>query len=74
MGHRFEEEKKLQGRIFMVKCRIWSHVLGNKIVAKFCSLQMAKVNKLLIDLPSDSSVVITSADTLLRELFSHRGM
>ncbi|CAG5130392.1 unnamed protein product [Candidula unifasciata] len=34
---------------------------------------MARVNKLLTDLPSESSVVITSADTLLRELFSHRG-
>ncbi|BFZ21742.1 hypothetical protein BsWGS_24781 [Bradybaena similaris] len=34
---------------------------------------MARVNKLLMDLPSESSVVITSADTLLRELFSHRG-
>ncbi|KAH9510246.1 hypothetical protein Btru_042548 [Bulinus truncatus] len=35
--------------------------------------QMTKVNKLLRDLPLDSSVVITSADTMLRELFSHRG-
>ncbi|KAH9488106.1 hypothetical protein Btru_065386 [Bulinus truncatus] len=34
---------------------------------------MTKVNKLLHDLPLDSSVVITSADTMLRELFSHRG-
>uniref|UniRef100_A0A0B6ZA04 N-acetyltransferase domain-containing protein n=1 Tax=Arion vulgaris TaxID=1028688 RepID=A0A0B6ZA04_9EUPU len=34
---------------------------------------MAKINKLLIDLPFESSVVISSADTMLRELFSHRG-
>lgn len=34
---------------------------------------MEKVNDLLADLPSESSVVITSADTMLRELFSHRG-
>ncbi|KAK3803136.1 hypothetical protein RRG08_060108 [Elysia crispata] len=34
---------------------------------------MKKVNNLLADLPTESSVVITSADTMLRELFSHRG-
>ncbi|GFR95140.1 N-acetylglutamate synthase, mitochondrial-like [Elysia marginata] len=34
---------------------------------------MEKVNNLLADLPTESSVVITSADTMLRELFSHRG-
>ncbi|RUS79211.1 hypothetical protein EGW08_013040 [Elysia chlorotica] len=34
---------------------------------------MIKVNSLLADLPGESSVVITSADTMLRELFSHRG-
>ncbi|KAK6961444.1 N-acetylglutamate synthase mitochondrial [Biomphalaria glabrata] len=34
---------------------------------------MINVNKLLCELPTDSSVVITSADTMLRELFSHQG-
>ncbi|XP_059167219.1 N-acetylglutamate synthase, mitochondrial-like [Physella acuta] len=34
---------------------------------------MMYVCKLLGELPIDSSVVITSADTMLRELFSHRG-
>ncbi|CAL1534517.1 unnamed protein product [Lymnaea stagnalis] len=34
---------------------------------------MSRVNQLLSDLPTDSSVVITSADTMLSELFSHRG-
>ncbi|GFO47180.1 N-acetylglutamate synthase, mitochondrial-like [Plakobranchus ocellatus] len=34
---------------------------------------MNQINHLLTELPTESSVVITSADTMLRELFSHRG-
>ncbi|XP_077997626.1 N-acetylglutamate synthase, mitochondrial-like [Glandiceps talaboti] len=41
--------------------------------SEFMKYKVGRITKLLNHLPSQSSIVITSADTLLTELFTHRG-